>query len=324
MKRAILLLNLGGPENLDAVKPFLYRLFLDPEIIRIRFSPLRKLVAWLISNLRASSSRDLYKQIGGGSPIRELTDRQSTALEALLKKEKRDVSVHTAFQCSPPFIEDVMTQLSRRGVERVLAVPLYPQYSFTTSRGALDRVTAAVYRHKKMEGFAVRSYPTHPKFAQAHADLIRGESRQFTDPQDARIHLLFSAHSIPEKLVTREGDPYRDEVEASVAAIVKAAEWKGGFSLAWQSKLGPVKWLTPSTAEVIRELAKKKISQLLIVPVAFVSDHIETLQEIDILFREEARKAGIREFRRTRGLNDHPVFIECLADLALSQKDFWK
>jgi ferrochelatase len=324
MKRAVLLLNLGGPENLDAVKPFLYRLFVDPEIIRVRFAPLRRLIAWFISETRAGKSKRLYAEIGGGSPIRDITDRQSSALEALLKKEKRDITVHTAFQCSPPFIEDVMTQLSRKGVERVLALPLYPQYSFTTTKGALDRVTAEVYRHKKMEGFAVRSYPTHPLFARAHAELIREEARQFTDPHDARIHLLFSAHSIPEKLVTKEGDPYRNEVEASVAAIVQAANWKGGFSLSWQSKLGPVKWLSPGTADVIAELGKKKVSQLLIVPVAFVSDHIETLQEIDILFKEDARKAGIREFRRTPGLNDHPTFIQCLADLAMSQKDFWK
>lgn len=323
MKRAVVLLNLGGPEDLAGVKPFLYRLFVDPEIIRVKFGPLRKLIAWFISTTRAGKSRRLYTAIGGGSPIRKLTDQQSAGLENLLRKEKRDVTVHTAFQCSPPLVEDVVNNLFRKGVERVLALPLYPQYSYTTTKGALDRTRAAVGRHKKMQEFEIRSWPAHPLFAKAHADLIRAEAKRFQEPQDARIHLLFSAHSIPEKLVTKEGDPYKSEVEASVAAIVEAAQWKGGFSLSWQSKLGPVKWLSPSTHDVIFELGKKKVSQLLVVPVAFVTDHIETLHEIDIDFKKDAAKAGIREFRRTRGLNDHPVFLECLADIALSQKEFW-
>lgn len=323
MKRAILFLNLGGPENQEGVKPFLYRLFVDPEIIRIRFTPLRKLVAWLIATSRVGKSKKLYADIGGGSPIRRLTDQQSAGVEAILAKSKRDVTVHTAFTCSPPLVEDVIASLSRKGVERVLAMPLYPQYSLTTTKGALDRTRAAVKRHKKMECFEVGSWPENAMFAQAHAELIRGEAAQFQEPNDARIHLLFSAHSIPEKLVTMNGDPYKREVEASVAAIVKAAEWRGGFSLAWQSKLGPVKWLSPSTRDALFELGAKKVPQVLVVPVAFVTDHIETLHEIDIEFREDAMRAGIREFRRTRGLNNHPVFLEGLAQIALGQKDFW-
>jgi len=323
MKRAILFLNLGGPENQEGVKPFLYRLFVDPEIIRIPFTPLRKLVAWLIATSRLGKSKRLYADIGGGSPIRRLTDQQSAGVEALLAKSKRGVTVHTAFTCSPPLVEDVLNSLSLKGVERVLAMPLYPQYSLTTTKGALDRTRAAVGRHKKMQGFEVGSWPDHPLFAKAHADLIRAEAALFQDPHDARIHLLFSAHSIPEKLVTELGDPYKKEVEASVAAIVKAAEWKGGFSLAWQSKLGPVKWLSPSTKDALNELGAKKVPQVLVVPVAFVTDHIETLHEIDIEFRQDAARAGIREFRRIRGLNDHPVFLEGLAQIALSQKEFW-
>ena len=323
MKRAILFLNLGGPDNLREVKPFLYRLFVDPEIIRIRFTPLRKLVAWLIATLRVGKSKKLYAEIGGGSPIRRLTDQQSAGVEALLHKRKKDVNVVTAFTCSPPLVEDVVNHLSRKGVERILAFPLYPQYSLTTTKGAHDRTRNAVRRHRKMLGFEVGSFPTHPLFAQAHAQLIRAEAALFQEPQDARIHLLFSAHSIPEKLVTEMGDPYQKEVEASVAAIVRAAEWKGGFSLAWQSKLGPVKWLSPSTHDTLLELAAKKVPQVLVVPVAFVTDHIETLHEIDIEFRQIALKAGIREFRRTPGLNNHATFLECLAEIALAQKDFW-
>jgi ferrochelatase len=162
----------------------------------------------------------------------------------------------------------------------------------------------------------IRSWPDHPLLVQAHADLIRGEVARFRDPSPERIHLLFSAHSIPEKLVTRLGDPYPREVERTVAAVLAALKWDGPSSLAWQSKLGPVKWLEPSTLQTIERLGRDGAAQVLAVPISFVSDHIETLNEMDILFREAAERAGIGEFRRTRGLNDHPTFLAALADLA--------
>jgi ferrochelatase len=167
------------------------------------------------------------------------------------------------------------------------------------------------------------SWPTHPLFVQAHAESIREEVARFPDPRPESIHLLFSAHSIPKKLVTRLGDPYPSEVEASIRAICDRLSWRGPTTLAYQSKLGPVEWLGPPTLQVIRELGRRGQSQVLTVPIAFVTDHVETLQEIDQLFAEEARAAGIAHFRRTPGLNDSPTFLRALADLARSVEPFW-
>jgi ferrochelatase len=315
--RAILLLNLGGPETPADVKPFLYRLFVDPEIIRIRFTPARALVAWLIATLREKKSKALYAQIGGGSPIRRLTDEQASALEASLKIAGRPAEVRTAFTCSRPLVEEVVKDLAARGVKNFLALPLYPQYSFTTTKGSLDRVRQAVKRFAPGASLQeIRSYPTQPDFLAAHADLIQAALRTFPNPRAESVHLLFSAHSIPEKLVTELGDTYKQEVEASSAGIVTALGWKGPWSLAWQSRLGPVKWLEPSTVDALRALGAQGVRQVLVVPVAFVTDHIETLSEIDIEFKEVAEEAGIKEFRRTPGLNAHPLFIKALAAVA--------
>lgn len=324
MTRAILFINLGGPERPEDVKPFLYRLFSDPEVIRVRFRPLRALIAWAIATGRERKSRELYATIGGGSPIRALTDRQAAGVESLLRGAGKDASVRTAFTCSAPLIEDVVEAAAAQGVRRFLAFPLYPQYSLTTTKGSLDRARAAVARYGRGATLdELRSWPDHPGLVRAHAELIRAEVARFSDPRPEKIHLLFSAHSIPEKLVTRDGDPYPAEVERTVAAVVRELGWTGPHSLAWQSKLGPVRWLEPSTLDELERLGEARASQVMVVPIAFVSDHIETLNEIDILFRDFAARAGIREFRRTPGLNDHPVFLDALARLASNHPSFW-
>ena len=157
----------------------------------------------------------------------------------------------------------------------------------------------------------------------AHVESIRAEIARFPDPSPKSIHLLYSAHSIPKKLVTREGDPYPREVEASVAAINAALGGRSPSSLAYQSKLGPVEWLGPPTLDEIGRLGRAGVSQVLVIPIAFVSDHVDTLYEVDQLFAEAARKAGIPNFRRTPGLNDRPTFLRALADLVLSSQPFW-
>jgi ferrochelatase len=157
----------------------------------------------------------------------------------------------------------------------------------------------------------------------AHADLIRKEAEKFSTRDQSDIHIVFSAHSIPEKLVTQLGDPYQKEVEQTVDAVIKELGWEGPYHLAWQSKLGPVKWLSPATSETVENLGLNGAKRLLVVPIAFVTDHIETLEELDKELRETAEHAGIEEFHRVPGLNAHPSFIRCLAELALSQKDFW-
>lgn len=323
-KRAVLFLQLGGPETLDDVTGFLYRLFSDPDVIRVRPALVRKAIAASIALGRRKKSRALYASIGGGSPIRRLTEAQASGTEALLAAAQRPAAVRAGMTCSAPLVEDVVRGLAADGVNRFLAFPLYPQYSLTTTKGALERSRAAVSRFAPGSSLReVGSFPTHPLFVEAHAEGIREELAKFPDPRTESVHLLFSAHSIPKKLVTREGDPYASEVEASTKAILSRLAWSGPVTLAYQSKLGPVEWLGPSTSDVLGDLGRQGAKQVLVVPIAFVTDHVETLQEIDQLFAGQAKAAGIEHFRRTPGLNSRPTFLRGLAEIALSSRDFW-
>jgi ferrochelatase len=322
--RAILFLQLGGPETLADVPGFLYRLFSDPDVIRVRPAPLRKAIAASIALGRASASRKLYSAIGGGSPIRRLTEEQARGVEQLLRARGLAADVRAAMNCSVPFVEDVVRELAAGGTRRFMALPLYPQYSLTTTKGALERARDAVRRSAPAASLSeVGAFPTHPLFVEAHAASIAREIAKFPDPRPQSVHLLFSAHSIPRKLVTREGDPYASEVEASVRAIQERLGGASPHSLAYQSKLGPVEWLGPPTLDEIGRLGRAGARQVLAIPIAFVTDHVETLYEIDQLFGEAARQAGIAAFRRTPGLNADPRFLSALEDLILAQKDFW-
>ncbi len=292
-------------------------------MIRVRPALLRKAIAGAIAVGRKKASRELYASIGGGSPIRRLTESQAAGVERLLRADGRDVAVRAAMTCSAPLVEDVVRDLAAGGVDRFLALPLYPQYSLTTTKGALERSRAAVARFAPGASLdELGSCPTHPLFVEAHAEGVRQQAAQFPDPRPEAIHLVFSAHSIPKKLVTKEGDPYATEVEASVRAIHERLGWSGPSTLAYQSKLGPVEWLGPATIDVLTELGRRQERQVLVVPIAFVTDHVETLQEIDQLFAARAREAGIAHFRRTPGLNDNPTFLRALVDLAGSVDAF--
>jgi len=322
--RAILFLQLGGPETLKDVPSFLYRLFSDPDVIRVKPALVRKAIAASIAFARKGASRKLYASIGGGSPIRRWTEAQAAGVEKILRDSGREAIVRAAMTCSAPFVEDVVSDLAAQGVERFLALPLYPHYSLTTTKGALERSRASVEGlGRGGELHELGSWPTHPGFVAAHAETIREEIALFPDPRPESVHLLYSAHSIPKKLVTNEGDPYPREVEASVAAINAALGGRSPSSLAYQSKLGPVEWLGPSTLEEIGELGRAGTAQVLVIPIAFVSDHVETLYEIDQLFADKAKRVGIPHFRRTTGLNDRPTFLRALADLASSKSAFW-
>jgi ferrochelatase len=323
-ERAVLFLQLGGPETLADVRGFLYRLFSDPEVIRVRSGLLRKAIAASIAVTRAGTSKKMYAAIGGGSPIRRLTDEQSAGVEALLRARGRDAVVRTAMTCSRPLVEDVVRDLAAGGCRRFLAFPLYPQYSLTTTRGALDRSRNAVHRHAPGATLLeTGSFPAHPGFVAAHADLIRRELAAFPDRAPAATRILFSAHSIPKKLVTEEGDPYAREIGETVAAIERELGPGHRTGLAYQSKLGPVEWLGPQTMDVLAGLGKEGERQVLVVPIAFVTDHVETLFEIDRLFAKAAAEAGIAHFRRTPGLNAHPAFLEALARMIEDRDDFW-
>ena len=323
--RAVLFLQLGGPENLDEVPGFLYRLFSDPDVIRVRPAILRKAIAASIAFGRRNTSRELYRAIGGGSPIRRLTEEQASGVQSLLRAAGRDVLVRAAMNCSNPFVEDVVRDLSDSGVRNFLAVPLYPQYSLTTTKGALERAREAVHRFVPGASLTeTSSWPTHPLFVEAHAEGIQAEVARFPDPRPEAVHLLFSAHSIPKKLVTKEGDPYQREIEQSVQAIRERLRSASPWTLAYQSKLGPVEWLGPATLDVLQDLGRAGARQVLVVPIAFVTDHVETLYEVDQLFADAAKKAAIEHFRRTPGLNSRPTFLRCLAEIVLSRTTFWE
>jgi ferrochelatase len=323
--RAVLFLQLGGPETLADVRGFLYRLFADPEVIRVRSGLLRKTIAAAIAATRAGTSKKMYAAIGGGSPIRRLTDEQSAGVEQILRGRGRDAVVRTAMTCSRPLVEEVVRDLAGQGYRRFLAFPLYPQFSLTTTKGALDRARGVVRRYAPESSLAeAGSFPTDPGFVEAHADLIRRGLADFPDPSPGATFVLFSAHSIPKKLVTEEHDPYEREIGETTAAIAAALGAGHRTGLAYQSKLGPVEWLGPATIDVIGELGRKGEKQVLVVPIAFVTDHIETLYEIDQLFARAAEEAGIVHFRRTPGLNSHPLFLEALARLVERREEFWR
>jgi ferrochelatase len=315
MKVAVLLFNLGGPETLTDVKPFLYRLFSDPEIIPIGWTPLRKFVAYAIATTRKKKSQGYYKKIGGGSPLRRLTEEQAAALQAELTSRKRDAQTFVGMVTSPPFLEDAVNRIAQAKPDVIVVLPLFPQYSYTTTRGALKTLREIIDRRpavKRLDVRWVESWHDHPSYIEAFAAAIERELARYAQP--AQVHILFSAHSIPEKKV-QEGDPYLEQTRISVEKIMDRLGRINPYQLSFQSKIGPVKWLSPMTNDVIVELGQKGTRDVLVVPISFVSEHIETLYELDILYSDVARAAGVTNFRRVPALNSDAPFIRALADI---------
>jgi ferrochelatase len=316
MKKGVLLFNLGGPENLQDVRPFLYNLFSDPEIIRIKNSVLRKMLAWLIASTRQSKSRDLYRQIGGGSPLRKITEAQATALRDELRARGEDASIYVGMRCWKPTIDEAVNQILEDGITRLVLLPLFPQYSVTTTGSCLKYFQVLDKKlglSAKMEIATVESWFEEPLYIEAMVDLIREGLRGFSGLE--KVHLLYSAHSIPASYV-EDGDPYLEQTKRTMDLVNAQLDKAYTFTLAFQSRVGPVKWLSPSTRDVLVQLGREGNTRVLVIPISFVSDHIETLQEIDIQYKELAAQSGIREFRRAASLNVHPKFIAALAALA--------
>jgi ferrochelatase len=315
MKLGVLVFNLGGPESLDDVKPFLYQLFSDPEIIRIKWSPLRKAVAFTIATLRKKKSQGYYRQIGGGSPLRRLTVEQAEALQAELRGRGLDAQTFVGMCTWRPFLREAADEVAKTSVDRLVILPLFPHYSFTTTRAGsevLRRLLSSNPKLKALNTSWITTWAEHPTYIEAFSTSISRELAKFAEPD--KVQLLFSAHSIPESYV-KEGDPYLDQTKASVERIMDRLGRKNPYQLSFQSKIGPVKWLEPATNVVIEEYGRKGIGNVLVVPISFVSEHIETLYELDILYQKVARDAGISNFRRVPALNSDPVFIRALADI---------
>ena len=316
MMTGIILLNLGGPDSLQAVKPFLYNLFSDRDIIRLGPAPMQKPLAWLISTLRSKKTENMYSQIGGKSPILDITRAQAKELEEALNKGRNPLDsfkVYIGMRYWRPFTEEVVGQISRDGIKKVIGLSLYPHYSVTTSGSSISQFRKAVSLHK-IEVTTVDSWHNHPLYIAALVDVIKNGLASFETSARDNIQVLFSAHSLPQKIID-EGDPYVDQTLETIREIEKLLPIK--WHLSYQSKSGPVKWLEPSTDDKLEELASDGIKNVLIVPISFVSDHIETLYEIDILYQNLARKLNIN-MQRTESLNTHPKFIEALRDIILN------
>ena len=312
----VLLLNLGGPERLEDVRPFLFNLFSDPEIIRIPFTWMQKPLAWLISTSRARKSQDNYRQIGGGSPLRRITEEQAQALEASLRQRGQDAQVYIGMRYWYPFTEEAIARIKRDKIEKLVILPLYPQFSISTSGSSfrlLEKIWGDDPALEKIEYTVIPSWYNSPGYLRAMADLIAQQLDQFPNPD--QVHVFFSAHGVPISYVEEAGDPYQREIEDCTALIMKTLNRPNAHTLAYQSRVGPVEWLKPYTEDAIEELANDGVENLAVVPISFVSEHIETLQEIDMEYREIAEEAGIEHFQRVPALNTHPVFIEDLATM---------
>ncbi len=305
-RTGVILLNLGGPDSPGAVRPFLYNLFSDREIIRLGPALLQKPLAWLISALRAGKARRCYGLIGGASPLPRITAAQAEALEARLR-EHGDFPVYVGMRYWRPFIEDTVSRMKSDGVERAVSLSLYPQYSAATT-GSSEKSLREALSRLRMEHAAVPPWYDHPRYIDALVDVIRKGIKDGT-------RVLFSAHSLPVGFI-EAGDPYAEHVMATIKAVTAKIDvpWRLGY----QSKTGPVRWLSPTTEEVLRALAREGAGDVLVVPISFVSDHIETLYEIDILYKEVAEGLGIT-MRRAESLNTHPVFIDALSDVVLGK-----
>ncbi len=314
----VLLLNLGGPEQIEDVRPFLFNLFADPEIIRLPVPWLQKPLAWLISTSRAKKSQENYQQIGGGSPLRRITEEQGRALQASLEHRGQPAEIYIGMRYWYPFTEEAIARIKRDGIEELVVLPLYPQFSISTS-GSSFRLLEKLWQEDpslhRIRYTLVPSWYHRPGYLEAMADLIAQELDALPDPSQG--HIFFSAHGVPVSYVEEAGDPYQREIEHCVELIMKTLNRPNRHTLAYQSRVGPVEWLQPYTEDAIADLAAQGVQSLVVVPISFVSEHIETLQEIDIEYREIAEEAGIPTFRRVPALNTHPTFIEAMATLVM-------
>jgi protoporphyrin/coproporphyrin ferrochelatase len=312
-KIGVVLFQLGGPERLEAVEPFLYILFCDPDIISFPGAWLaRRPLARLIAARRARRVSEHYAAIGGGSPIRELTEGQALALGEALEPyfEPRVV---IAMRYWHPTTLEAVRRLNAASLDALVLLPLYPQHSRTTTGSSL-REWWRRFKPASLPVQVVDHFYDHPLYLSALVERIEQGLREFRRPAEA--HLVFSAHGLPVSVIER-GDPYQQQVEATVRLVLEQGGWSNPHTLCYQSRIGRQKWLEPSLLETIERLAGQGVRRLLVIPISFVTEHIETLYEINIEARELARSLGVEDFVMMRALDDSPRFIAALADLVL-------
>ena len=317
MKKAIILFNLGGPDKLENVEPFLFNLFYDPAILNLpKF--LRYPLAKLISNRRAPIAKKIYKELGGSSPILKLTIDQSNALEQRLNytNNEHEHKCFIVMRCWKPRADDVIKDVINYNPEEIILLPLYPQYSAATSGSSIKEWNDVCKKNNyEVKTSTICCYPTNSLFVKSHVIEIEKKINKLNN-----YKLIFSAHGLPEKNI-KKGDPYQWQVEQSVASIVKSLNMNNlDWILSYQSRVGPLKWIGPSTDDVIIENSKlgKKI---VLVPIAFVSEHSETLVELDIEYKELANKNGCKDYIRIPALGTNSDFINSLSTLVIKKEE---
>ena len=320
---------MGGPDSPDAVRPFLYNLFSDRFIIQLGPPFLQKPLAWFISTMRAKNTAGMYARIGGKSPITDITTGQAKALEHVLNNANvvaPGISFRTyiGMRYWHPFIEDTLHTIHSDGIRKLIGFSMYPHYSVTTSGSTLYKLKQVASDHP-FHLITIESWYDNPSYIEALADVIvRGIesfSKSNISSSQTDVHVLFSAHSLPQKIID-QGDPYAEHIHRTIEEVSEKIQIT--WHLSYQSKAGPVKWLEPSTEDKLLELSKKGVKNVLMVPISFVSDHIETLYEIDILYQDMSTRYGLH-LRRTESLNTNPLFIRALKDIVEShiQKAGW-
>jgi len=311
-KLGVVLFQLGGPDSREAIEPFLYNLFSDPDIIDFPLARLaRKPLARLIASRRGKHVAHHYEAIGGKSPIREFTERQARALEVELRRDF-DAQVVVAMRYWHPFTEEAVRRMSAFAPEDLVLLPLYPQFSKTTTGSAHKEWNRLYCPTGATRVHAVHEFYDDPAYIDAVTAFVNAEMARYDNP--AEVDVVFSAHSVPVSVID-SGDPYRRQIERTVELVWEKGRWPARRHLCYQSKVGPSKWLRPMMRETLEALAAAGRRQVLMVPISFVSDHVETLFEIDIEHREIAQRAGIADFRMVPGLNDAQPFILALAGL---------
>jgi ferrochelatase len=318
MKKAIILFNLGGPDKLESVEPFLFNLFNDPAILNLP-SFFRFPLAKLISNRRAPTAKKIYQELGGSSPILKLTEEQSKALELKLNIDD-DSSEYKSFvvmRCWHPRAEEVIKKVEDFNPDEVILMPLYPQYSAATSGSSIKEWKDICKKNNfKTKTSTICCYPMDKNFISAHKIEIMKKIENLEN-----FKLIFSAHGLPEKNI-KKGDPYQWQVEQTVNKVVEALNIKNlDWILSYQSRVGPLKWIGPSTEEIIIQNSKLG-KHIVIVPIAFVSEHSETLVELDIEYKEIANKNGCKNYTRVSALGTNENFIKAMSDLIIKKQDY--
>ncbi|NLH61398.1 MAG: ferrochelatase [Ignavibacteriales bacterium] len=313
MKTAVVLFNLGGPDSVDAVQPFLENLFNDPDIFKL---PFQKRLAKFISRKRAPKVIEEYKLIGGKSPIGDWTELQRKRLEDLLRLKSVNADVFVAMRYWHPLTEETVKKVESGGYDKVILLPLYPHYSISTTGSSFNE-WKRFYRGDTTKLVYVNSYFKDELYLKAVNEKIEEGLKKFPEKIKGEVNLVFSAHGTPKSYI-KKGDPYLCEIMVSVEEIMKLRNNDLPHHLCFQSKVGPMKWLEPSTDSMIEKLASEGRKHLLIIPISFVSDHVETLFELDIEYRHIADEHKIENYIVMPGLNDSKIFADSLANQVIN------